>query len=105
MRHLHALIVGHLQRAGYLTEDVRIATDSIDENDPLVHRHAAAIQGKIAFGQGSGQPVSLCGNHIEDLRPPSAKKLCADIAGFSLHAAVRVPAGEVHRPRLERLAR
>ncbi len=49
--------------------------------------------------------MSLSGKPIEDLRPPAAKKLCADFAGFSLHAAVRVPAGEVHRSRLERLAR
>jgi hypothetical protein len=47
----------------------------------------------------------LWGDHIEDPSPRSPKKLCADFAGFSLHAAVRVPAGEVHRSRLERLAR
>ncbi len=105
VRHIHALIVGHLQRAGYLTDDARIASGLIDEDDPLVHCHAAAIQGKVAFGPRRGQSVGLWGCRREEERPRTQKQLCADFGGFSLHAAARVPAGEVHRPRLERLAR
>jgi len=63
---------------------------------------AAAIQGLIPFGPAAGTPTGSCATDP----PPGAgvrKKLCASVRGFSLHAAVRVGAGQ--RERLERLCR
>ncbi|MEQ1633469.1 MAG: transposase, partial [Planctomycetota bacterium] len=61
-----------------------------------------AIQGRTALGERSGR---------HDLRPGRGSRqdpfqrgpLCSDLDGFSLHAAVRIPAG--CRERLEKLCR
>jgi len=63
----------------------------------------AAVQGRIPFGEGAGQPDPRPGRHNEPLPPRTEPPLCAEYGGFSLHAATRVPAG--HRNRLERLCR
>ncbi len=70
---------------------------------PLLH--AASIQGRAALGAEAGTRVARLGV------PPGkasgkgvvTKELCAELDGFSLHAAVHVPAGE--RPGLEHLCR
>ncbi len=68
----------------------------------LLHLGAAAIEGRTALGERQG---------AHDLRPGRGSRqdpfhrgpLCADLDGFSLHAAVRIPAG--CRERLEKLCR
>jgi len=63
---------------------------------------AAAVTCRIAFGPRAGQKVlTLRGATPREtaVRQP----LCADIDGFSLHAAVRVEAHD--RKRLEQLCR
>ncbi len=68
---------------------------------PLIH--AASIQGRAALDTEAGcmrlgiPPAGPSGE------APVLKELCAELDGFSLHAAVRVPAGE--RSRLEHLCR
>jgi hypothetical protein len=63
---------------------------------------AAAITYRIAFGPRAGQKVLTLRGAM--LREGTARQpLCADIDGFSLHAAVRVEAHD--RKRLEQLCR
>lgn len=76
---------------------------SEDDLDELGTHHAAAVQGLIPFGPHQGQRVQLFGDPPEAAPPRPFKKLCADHDGYSLHAAVRVGAGNPNR--LERIAR
>ena len=76
---------------------------SLDLDEHATH-HAAAVQGLIPFGPHSGSQVQLFGEQEPiSTRPRPYKSLCADHAGYSLHAAVRV--GESSRDRLEKLCR
>jgi hypothetical protein len=90
--HLHCLVLDGVYRCDADGEEARTLR-------PL---HAAAVTYRIAFGPRAGQKVlTLRGampRETEVRRP-----LCADIDGFSLHAAVRVEAHE--RKRLEQLCR
>jgi hypothetical protein len=103
-RHVVVLIVGFLRRRGYLDDDHRIVEAAFDADDPMRVCVAGAVQGRIAFGARQGERVEQFGTPRFDRSIRSAKKeLCADFAGFSLHAAVWVPAGR--RDRLEKLVR
>ena len=104
VRHMAVLITSHLRRRGYLDEDLNLIDESGEELGEQATHQAAAVQGLIPFGPQAGCQALLFG---EELRTPPAartkKKLCADTAGYSLHAAIRV--GESARGRLEKLAR
>ncbi|MEZ5659453.1 MAG: transposase [Burkholderiaceae bacterium] len=78
-------------------------TDSeANEGSAMWPLQAAAVTYRIAFGPRAGQKVlTIRGAPTREWR--SGKRLCADIDGFSLHAAVRVKAHE--RGRLEKLCR
>jgi hypothetical protein len=101
VRHIQALVFGHLRRRGYLDEAAVLVTDSEADLDELGTHHVAAIQGLIPFGPRSGQRTTLFGD--PPLSPPGRveKKLCADHQGYSLHAGIRIGGGK--RNRLERL--
>ena len=74
------------------------------EPSALATCQAAAVQGRIPFGDRAGRRENLFGYPLD--QPPSPrqrKELCAEHHGYSLHAAVRV--GAAQRARLERLAR
>ena len=66
---------------------------------------AASIQGRSILGEESGARVARLGVSPERVRGRAVvvKELCAELDGFSLHAAVRVEAEE--RSRLEHLCR
>ncbi len=107
---LHTIIarlMKMLTRRGVLVEDMGqtyLAEPDADGEEARTLRplQAAAITYRIAFGPRAGQKVlSLRGAmpHEDWARQP----LCADIDGFSLHAAVRVAAHD--RKRLEQLCR
>ena len=67
---------------------------------------AAAIQGKTALGPRAGRDDPRLGQGTQiggDFSSSSRGKLCANLDGFSLHAAVRVDA--CSRDRLEKLCR
>jgi len=68
---------------------------------------AASVQGKSALGPDREAAVARLGrtNASSTERPRHTAPLCASIDGFSLHAAVRIPAGESNRARLEHLCR
>jgi hypothetical protein len=72
--------------------------------DPGLWRElgAAAIQGRTALGEGAGEWDERIGRGSRS-EPFVKGPLCADVDGFSLNAAVRVPAFD--REQLERLCR
>lgn len=111
---LHALLqtvisrlMKMLTRRGVLVEDMGqtwLAEPDADGEEARTLRplQAAAVTYRIAFGPRAGQKVLTLRGAMP--REATARQpLCADIDGFSLHAAVRV---EVHdRKRLEQLCR
>ncbi|WP_162910286.1 transposase [Azohydromonas sediminis] len=110
---LHALlqIIARLRkmlmRRGVLVEDMEQTylaepSNNGDEAHTLRPLQAAAITYRIALAPRAGQEVLTPRGampHETEARQP----LCADIDGFSLHAAVRVEAHD--RERLEQLCR
>ena len=104
--HIRKLILGRLQRLGHLDSEARLDPDAGTELDELGTQRAAAIQGLIPFGPRAGLRTAMMAEREPRPRPAVKKKLCADLDGFSLHAAVRVSAsGTGARDRLERLCR
>jgi len=82
--------------------------DPLARDEPLLASLAAAsLQGRIATGPCAGQRLLRLGDRVEpdELGTTDAKPepYCASEAGFSLHAAVAVPARD--RRRLERLCK
>jgi len=64
---------------------------------------AASIQGGAVLALESSRPIARLGQRRPPRPPPLPGSLCADRDGFSLHAKVLVPAGELER--LEHLCR
>lgn len=103
VRAIRSRVLRALRMRGKLPADGAAADESPDD-DPslLLHLGAAAIEGRTALGNRRG---------AHDLRPGRGSRqepfrrgpLCSDLDGFSLHAAVRIPAG--CRERLEKLCR
>jgi ribosomal protein S27AE len=111
---LHALLqtviarlMKMLTRRGVLVEDMGqawLAEPPADGEEARSLRplQAAAITYRIAFGPRAGRKVLTLRGAMP--REAAARpRLCADIDGFSLHAAVRIEAHD--RKRLERLCR
>jgi len=96
-----------LTRRGVLVEEMgqtclAQADEDGEEARTLRPLQAAAITYRIAFGPRAGQKVLTL--RVAMPRETAARQpLCADIDGFSLHAAVRVEAND--RKRLEQLCR
>ncbi len=111
---LHALLqtiiarlMKMLTRRGVLVEEMGqtwLAASDADSEQARTLRalQAAAITYRIAFGPRAGQKVLTLRGALPR-EAPARQPLCADIDGFSLHAAVRVDAHE--RKRLEQLCR
>ena len=107
LRTVIARLMKMLTRRGVLVQEMGQAwlaepdTDG-EEARTLWPLQAAAITYRIAFGPRAGQKVlTLRGAMPREDR--TRQPLCADIDGFSLHAAVRVEAHD--RKRLEQLCR
>jgi len=66
----------------------------------------ASIQGRVALGPQAGSRIPRLGRPIVDGAGGAVviKRLCAELDGFTLHAAVRVDGGR-DRDRLEHLCR
>jgi hypothetical protein len=96
-----------LTRRGVLVEDTGqtyLAEPDADGDEARTLRplQAAAVTYRIAFGPRAGRKVLTLRGAMP--REDTARQaLCADIDGFSLHAAVRVEAHD--RKRLEQLCR
>lgn len=105
---LHTVVTGLMKlltRRGVLVEDMGqtyLAEPDADGEEARTLRplQAAAVTYRIAFGPRAGQKVLTLRGAMprEDW---ARQPLCADIDGFSLHAAVRVEAHD--RKRLEQL--
>jgi len=96
-----------LTRRGVLVEEMGqtwLAASDADSGEARALRplQAAAVTYRIAFGPRAGQKV-LTLRGAMPRETPARQPLCADIDGFSLHAAVRVDTHE--RKRLEQLCR
>lgn len=107
---LQRIIVGlmkRLTRLGVLAQEGGhryLADGQADDESASGLRalQAAAITYRIAFGPRAGQKVlTIKGAMARE--PAGQRRLCAEIDGFSLHAAVQIAAHE--RKRLEHLCR
>ena len=81
------------------------AVDALGDQEPLLAGVcSASIQGLVATGDRAGGAVQRVGDEVDDdessARPA---RLCAQVAGFNLQAAVAVPARD--RRRLETLCK
>ena len=65
--------------------------------------HLASTTYRIATGPYAGRRIATIGGGFHAAGSGKAKRLCAEIGGFSLHAATRCRAGD--RFRLARLCR
>lgn len=100
VRQIRNRVLRRLRRLGKL----EFADDDDEDPEVLLQIHAAAVQGRVALGPAAGTPDARPGRgsvQVQFRNGPGS--LCADLDGFSLHAAVRVPAGR--RPSLEHLIR
>jgi hypothetical protein len=105
VRRVRDFVLRLLRRRGKLpAEDAAADDPDPGEADLLQQIHAAAVQGRTAFGPTAGTPDARPGRGTLQVQFRHGEgSLCADLDGFSLHAAVRVEAG---RPdRLEHLIR
>jgi len=93
-----------LRKHGRWSEPGEEPADDPAAVDPGLWRElgAAAIQGRTALGEGAGEWDQRIGRGSRN-EPFVKGPLCADLDGFSLNAAVRVPAFD--RQQLERLCR
>jgi len=91
-----------LMRRGLADES---AVDALAEQEPLLAGVcAASTQGLVATGDRAGGAVQRIGDEVEeDESSAQPARLCAQVAGFNLQAAVAVPARD--RRRLEHLIR
>jgi len=88
-----------LHRRGLLDEP----PDTNEQPSLLTLIAAASVQGRTALEPEVGARLGRLGTPAVDSSAAPTAPLCANVEGFSLHAAVRVLAGQ--RDRLERLCR
>jgi hypothetical protein len=94
------------RRRGLLGEDAEVEISALTETQGLLpFLCAASIQGRSALGSEPGARIERLGIPETSLpgRAVLIKELCAELDGFSLHAAVKIEAGETSR--LEHLCR
>jgi hypothetical protein len=94
-------------RRGLLTETQELApADDTSEQGLLPLLCAASIQGRVALGPEAGTKLTRLGRPLVDGAGNAVviKQLCAELDGFTLHAAVQVDGGR-DRNRLEHLCR
>lgn len=101
---IRARVLSLLRARGLVTDDGDVTLGEANaQGDLLPLFQAASIQGRVAQGPDAGAPLERL-NRISSsgsrFRPPP---LCAEVDGFSLHAAVRIAADD--RARLEHLCR
>jgi len=102
VRQIRNRVLRYLCKIGKLTDFDAAHQDAHDVSlfDTL---RAASIQGKTALGPDAGRSDPRIGQGTQASSDFTRGKLCANLDGFSLHAAVRVAA--CSRERLERLCR
>jgi hypothetical protein len=83
VRHMHALVIGQLQRRGLLDQDQRLDPDTADDLDVLGTCQAAAIQGLTPFGQGLGHRATLVDEDPAPRITPRRRRSSAPIIAAS----------------------
>ena len=99
-------VIRLLRKKGYFQDDVDHAVPEEENNQEelLPDLQAASVQNRIAMGERKGQRVRRLGSlEWNDLHPELSGPLCAQVSGFSLHAAVYCAPWE--RQKLEKLIR
>jgi len=101
---LHLRIVRYLQRRGRLAREEHAEHDEPVPDEPLLAlMSAASVEGRVALGPESGQPLTRRGRQ-RDRRPLLLPgELCCHLEGFLLHAKVAIEGHD--RAGLERLCR
>ncbi len=97
-------VIRFFQKKGYFQDDVDSAVPEKDlaQETLMPEIQAASIQSRIAMGERKGGYVRRLGA-IDRLQVERTSRLCAQVAGFSLHAAVYCKPWE--RAKLEMLCR
>ena len=95
-------VLRYLRRCDKLANEAEAEAGSGAEADLLQQLGAAAVQGRAALGERAGERDARAGCCTRS-EPFVKGALCADVDGFSLHAAVRISARA--RDRLEYLCR
>lgn len=100
---IEPLIARELQRQGLAadSEDADAAKPWADEAPVLAELAAASVQSTVGLGPRRGVRPCRFGTARDWVEPPAPGPCQARANGFSLHAALVVPAGQ--RERLERL--
>jgi len=98
-------VIRYLKKHGYFNEDSETAVPEEDMDQELLPElQAASVKSKIAVGERRGQWVRRIGTlGFDNVHPVLTGHLCAQITGFSLHAAVYCAPWE--RAKLEKLVR
>ena len=74
------------------------------EQPLLAELYGASISGRVATGPRAGRRVTKVGDEVDvESQAVASGSCCASVAGYSVHAGVRISAHD--RVRLERLAR
>jgi hypothetical protein len=94
-----------LERRGLGPDGDPDIADALRRDQPLLAElYGASVEGRIAVGPRAGHRVMTLGDSIDgETRADTAKPLCANLSGFSLHANVCIPARA--RRQLEKLCR
>ena len=104
---IRSRVLRHCHRRGLLTEFQELAPAHEESEQSLLPLLcAASVQGRVALGPASGTSIARLGRPVVDGASKAVviKQLCAELDGFTLHAAVRVD-GARDRDRLEHLCR
>ena len=99
-------VIGFLKKKGYFQDDIdqAVPEEESKQDELLPELQAASVQSRIAMGERRGQRVRRLGSlEWSDLHPELSGNLCAQVSGFSLHAAVYCAPWE--RSKLEKLCR
>jgi hypothetical protein len=97
-------VLRRLRELGKLSHADEAADESTEASEPwLAKCYAAAVEGRVAFGESAGARVLRLRDEGEETLDFRQGELCVDVEGFSLHAKVRVSA--CARTRLEKLCR
>jgi hypothetical protein len=102
---VHRSVSRLLERRGLGPQVIPEEADTLQRDQPLLAElYGASISGRVATGPRAGRHVTKVGDEFDlENQALSSGPHCASVAGYSVHAGVRIPAHD--RMRLERLAR
>jgi hypothetical protein len=102
---IHRRVARLMEKRGLGPQADPDGADALRREEPLLAElYSASVSGRVAAGPRAGIRIARVGDEVDpqDGALPSGP-CCRSVAGFSVHAGVRVPARD--RLRLERLCR